>query len=266
MIRDKAEGGPIITIKPPTAKNKYIIWGESNDVIVEALVKATAPLALAVDGCILYRNTITIERQGKADDIWEAEVEWGLKVSPLTFDTTGGTAKITEPYYRRGRYLAPSETDMNLLPANAPIGHTSEGEPEGVEIVVPAFAWTETHTFHISQITFAYAMTIYNITGRVNAGSFRGFSAGEVLFKGASGGNQKNETEADVQYNFEAQPNVTGLTVGEITGVSKYGWDYLWCIYTEDDNAAMRYKKASGCYVDQVYRTADFSALQIGTS
>lgn len=265
MIRDKAEGGPIITIKPPTAKNKYIIWDESNDVIVEALVKATAPLALAVDGCILYRNTITIERQGKANDIWEAEVEWGLRVSPLTFDTTGGTAKVTEPFYRRARYAAPGE-NLAGLPTNAPIGHTGDGEPEGVDIVVPSFAWTETHTFHISQITFAYAMTLYNITGRVNNAAFRGFAAGEVLFKGASGGNQKNETEADVQFNFEAQPNVTGLTVGEITGISKYGWDYLWCLYSEDENGEMRYKKAKGCYIDQVYKTAAFSALGIGTN
>jgi hypothetical protein len=224
-----------------------------------------------LDGCILHRKTINIERVGKSDNIFEANCEWGLTVAPIQFNTTGGSVKITQPITRRGRYPSPlcAVGDIEtFLPINAPIGMTTDGEPEGVEITVPQFSWTESYEFNISYIDFAYAMVLYQITGCINASPFRGFNAQEVLFMGASGGRQKDSTIAEISFDFQANPNATGLTIAPITGIAKYGWDYLWVSYTEMDNGAggRRYKAPMGAYVDQVYRTADFSLLGIGTS
>jgi hypothetical protein len=267
IIREKAEGGPVVTSKPPTAKNSYICWGDNVALNIEQELKAYLPLTLAIDGCTLHRKTISIERQGKADDIWEATCEWGLKVAPIVFDTTGGTTKVTQPLYRRGRYPSALCSNLNLqAPADMPIGETNDGEPQGCEITIPQFSWSETVEFNISFVDFAYAMTLYGLTGKVNNASFRGFAAGEVLFLGASGGRQKDETLCDIQFNFAASPNVTGLTVEPISGIAKYGWDYLWIKYEENDNGGIRYKAPIAAIVDQVYPTGDFSLLGIGTS
>ena len=135
---------------------------------------------------------------------------------------------------------------------------------DGVDITIPAFAWTETYTFPVENITWAYVCTIAGITGCVNNSPFRTFAAGEVLFMGASGGSQKNDSEADIQFRFSASPNSSNLSVGGITGIAKYGWEYLWVAHRDDiDQQGRRCKVAAGAYAETVYRTANFSGLGI---
>ena len=64
-----------------------------------------------------------------------------------------------------------------------------------------------------------------------------------------------------------ASPNRTGITVGDITGIAKKGWEYLWVRYedAEDSTAKTLVKRPVAAYVEKVYESGDFAALGIGT-
>src|SRR5690606_18604713 len=111
--------------------------------------------------------------------------------------------------------------------------------------------------------------TLAALTGSVNNTPFKSFAAGEVLFLGASGSTRENEdgdTVWEITFSFAASPNVTGLTVGDITGIEKRGWDYLWVRYADavDGEAHVLVKKPVAVYVEQVYPFGNFGALGIG--
>jgi len=53
----------------------------------------------------------------------------------------------------------------------------------------------------------------------------------------------------------------------EIVGIAKGGWQYLWVLYEdeEDADAKRMVKRPAAVYVEQVYREGDFGELGIGT-
>ncbi|MCK4601318.1 MAG: hypothetical protein KAU28_02550, partial [Phycisphaerae bacterium] len=66
---------------------------------------------------------------------------------------------------------------------------------------------------------------------------------------------------------FAASPNKTNLTVGEITGIDKKGWEYMWVRYADAEDAAAKaiVKKPVAVYVEKVYEEGNFAVLGIGT-
>jgi hypothetical protein len=105
------------------------------------------------------------------------------------------------------------------------------------------------------------------LTGKVNGSSFRGFNPGEVLFLGASGSwrDSRDDTPWEVTFHFAAQANRYNIRVGNMTGITKQGWDYMWVRYKAEDHegAGTRIKRPVGVYIEQVYEVADFSGLRI---
>jgi hypothetical protein len=146
-------------------------------------------------------------------------------------------------------------------------------EVQGVDITVPIYNFSETHYLTVEQVTPEYKGTLFQLTGKVNSGGFRGLAAGECLFLGASGTLHGTETETEttgdweITYRFAASPNKTGITIGSITGIAKKGWEYLWVRYAdvEDMDAMAMVKRPVAAYVEQVYEDADFSLLDIGS-
>ena len=71
---------------------------------------------------------------------------------------------------------------------------------------------------------------------------------------------------ADGMDKLRGQARKLGLTIGDITGIVKSGWAYLWLRYqeVEDTTAKMLIQKPIAAYVEQVYREGDFSLLGIG--
>lgn len=55
--------------------------------------------------------------------------------------------------------------------------------------------------------------------------------------------------------------------MGNITGISKKGWEYLWVRYVDAEDAAAKafVKKPQAVYVERVYEEGDFSGLGIAT-
>jgi len=110
---------------------------------------------------------------------------------------------------------------------------------------------------------------VSGMTGTTNNAAFRGFEAGEVLFLGCSGNqewdDQKGKGPWSLSYRFVASQNVTDQTIGDITGISKKGHEYLWVRYQDTVGENVLFKKPKHVYVNKVYKETNFAALGIGT-
>ena len=182
--------------------------------------------------------------------------------SVFAFDTGGGTKHINQSLKTDGRY-------PNTAPDFAgAIEVDNEGNVNGVDVTMPVLNFTETHTLNGSRVTTSYKKTLAALTGTVNKSGFRGFSAGEVLFLGASGTKKSKKTSApwEITYRFAVSPNQAGLQVGDIKVTRKYGWDYLWVRYADKvaEGGKNVVKKPVGVYVEMVYPEGDFGNLGIG--
>jgi hypothetical protein len=143
------------------------------------------------------------------------------------------------------------------------IGVTPDGV-EGVDITVPVYQFSETHYLPDSLVTPTYKATLFALTGRVNDGTFKGFAAGECLFLGATG-SKRGSGDWEITYRFAASPNATNLTLGDIAGINKKGFEYLWVRYedVEDTAAKALVKRPTAVYVEKVYLDGDLDLLGI---
>jgi len=239
----------------------YHVGGTDDDLTAMSALLATSPVFY--DG--LVRQHPSLERVG--EDFWEGTVPYGPRKPPETgdssfsFDTGGGTQHITQSLQTISKNAAPGEQAPDFKGA---IGVTHDNV-EGVDITTPVYNFSETHYLATAAVTGAYKGTLFSLTGKVNNDSFRGFAAGEVLFLGASG-SKRGEEDWEIAFRFAANPNVTGLVIGDIVVPEKKGWEYLWVRYAdaEDDVAKVLVKKPLAVYVEKVYELGDFSGLGIG--
>lgn len=196
---------------------------------------------------------------------------WSATENPdprWSFDTGGGTQHITQSLATVASY-GPKKSSAH----KGAIGWTDKGI-EGTDIVVPLFKWSETHYFDYEDVDQAYKLAVAALTGRTNNAEFRGFPTGEVLFMGASGQRQGEPQKSfiipngpwEITFNFAQSPNLTGLTIGGITGIAKAGWDYIWVQYDSetDETAKKVLKTPTAVYVERVYNSGDFSTLNLG--
>ena len=135
---------------------------------------------------------------------------------------------------------------------------------EGTDVTIPVYSFTETHYIPIALVTGAYKATLFGLTGRTNNAGFKGFAIGEVLFLGASG-SQRGEDDWEITFRFAASPNVTGLTIGDINGIDKKGWEYIWVRYADAEDQKVLVKQPIAVYVEKVYEEGNFAGLGIGT-
>ena len=188
--------------------------------------------------------------------------------SSMSFDTSGSTAhKSTDLLLLDSGVLKDGNFVIgeDWLKEGQQVGFNGE-DVEGVDIVVPAFKFTETHPIPDSVITNKFRNNLFQLTGTVNKDPFRGFEAGEVLFTGVSG--SKNGTEKWLlSFNFEALPNKRNFDVGGYNVVLKRGWEYIAVRYTKQlsDDKTRLVVKAVQVDVHKMYETKDFEDLGIGT-
>ena len=239
----------------------YIVSGTDDASAANDAVAAGAPGTLY--GAAL--KTIRSTRIGHNE--WASEVTYTTKESrsvgdiKVSFDTTGGTQHVRQSLATTG-YHGSGTFDFTPDFKGA-IGVTKNGV-DGVDIVVPSLSRQETHYFAVADVDDTYINAIADLTGKVNNATFRGRAAGEVLFLGASGQNIDSE-KAEITFRFGISPNATGLSIGDITGIAKKGWEYLWVRYEDhvDESNEALVKRAVNVYVERVYDNGDFSLLGI---
>lgn len=219
------------------------------------------------DPPLLFKQSIQLEYIGPF--MWLATVRYDLTgTQPLSaedsleFDTSGGNQHITQSLVTLGSYAPTGKTAPDY---NGAIGVTKDAII-GVDIEVGSFNFSETH--HFAEISPAYKGALFQASKKVNTQPFRGFAAGEVRFLGASGKlrDMSSDTPWELTYRFAAQENATDIQIGNITGIVKGGWDYLWVSYADQDDAPSKsmIKVPVAVYVEQVYQTIDFAILGIG--
>lgn len=244
----------------------YRLIGESDPMTARIYALAAIPLVFSA----YFRKDVRLTNLGGG--VWDVDAEYGPadRKEPesgdykWSFDTTGATKHITQGISHVATYVAGGVTAIDH---NGAIGVTDDAV-EGVDVPDRAFKWTETWQLPLASYGFVYASVLGELTGRMNTTYFRGFPAYTVRFDGASGSQSPAEsTLVEVTFNFSVSPSETGLVVGDITGIAKTGWDYLWVRYetTDDDTAKKTTPKPIQVEVDRVLTPFNFSILGIGT-
>jgi len=262
---EKFESRQVTTGRNPSVELRYTIRGTNDDIEARDALLANSPVMYDPWGnglLFLPRDTVTVQPVG--DLLWEGIVRYGpvpqTEESVFSFDTGGGTQHITHSLVTVARYAAPGKTAPDFKGA---IGVTADSV-EGVDITVPVYQFAETHYLPDSVVTPEYKATLFWLTGKVNNSAFKGFAVGECLFLGAAG-SKRGCGDWEITFRFAASPNVTNLTIGDITGITKKGWEYLWVRYedVEDTVAKALVKRPVAVYIEQVYPYGDLNLLGI---
>ena len=204
----------------------------------------------------------------KVKAIWKSEGEEEEddddeeETSSFAFDTGGGTM------HRNQSLKTVSKVPNDAPDFNGAIEVDNEGNVNGVDVTMPVLNFTETHTMNGSRVTTSYKKTVAALTGTVNSSGFRGFSAGEVLFLGASGTKRSKKPNApwEITFRFAVSPSQSSLQVGKLKVPNKRGWDYRWVRYADKvaENRKNVIKEPVAAYVEQVYPEGDFGNLGLG--
>lgn len=180
----------------------------------------------------------------------------------ISFEVAGTVQRITQSRATVASYTRSGSFQRSFGGA---IGVRSDGEVEGCDVLVPTTGYTVNYSFPSDQFTDGtYIRKIITAVGSVNSDTFQGLAAGEGLLTRVSG-RRRADGGWDVAFTFAVSLNETGLTIGEITGIAKKGWEYLWVYYSEDVRTAggVNYttKLPVHAYVEQVYRASAYADL-----
>lgn len=196
-----------------------------------------------------------------------------------SFTVGGGTVRLLRSF----KTVASSIPALALTPApdfERCIGVTGNGSVEGVEVHAPKFEWSA--SFEPTSITHQYVKTLGKLVGRTNRSAFYARDPEEVLLVKVSGQWQAGE-RWKVTYDFwdqytetlrspltaeDVHPDDERLPKGFNFDYVKKGWHYIWfrnqTAITGPTESRFMIEKPVLMYVERVYRTGDFSELEIG--
>ena len=204
-----------------------------------------------------------------SEDVFTVEVKYKNKESStsssrekneeettVSFDCGGGTMHLTHSYEQRIAF--------GTKKAGGAIGWNGKTGAEmaisGVDVPTAQLRETYTKVMRLSRITTSFKRKVARLVGKVNSGSFKGWSKGEVMFLGMSYScPAKKSTKVLVSFNFAVQPNESVSVAGH--KIEKEGFEYAWALSrTLDDNGTPQ-ADVEAIYVDKVCRYDSFSTL-----
>ena len=249
----------------------YLVFEAENEDAALAAARTKAA-SRTVSGMVLDEVEVT-ERVNR--DTWKVKAIWkdedsddpddpdeDEETTSFAFDTGGGTM------HRNQSLKTVSKVPNDAPDFNGAIEVDNEGNVNGVDVTMPVLNFTETHVMKGSRVSTSYKKSVAALTGTVNRSGFRGFSAGEVLFLGASGTKRgkKNDSPWEIRFRLAVSPNQSSLQVGKLKVSNKRGWDYLWVRYADKvaENKKNVIKEPVAAYVEQVYPEGDFGNLGLG--
>lgn len=268
------EGGPTMALK-------FVVTGTTSELEVDAAIRNVVPAT--ADGLFL----LNVSADPKGGGVWEGSANYGIprdgtaapgqsSSSPppppqpppppadeaalgpeWDFDTSGGTVKISQSLETRQKQAAPGP---NAAPDNRQAIGAGKKGVEGCDILVPKFDLSTSRT--LPTLSLRYIRTLIEVTGTTNKSAFWGFKPGELLFMGATG-KYVSDKGWSLAYKFGAAKNEDSFKVGNSIQVSKRGWDYVWVLYEDVEDANFLIPRPIAAYVERVYPESEFSKLMI---
>ncbi|VTU00994.1 Uncharacterized protein OS=Isosphaera pallida (strain ATCC 43644 / DSM 9630 / IS1B) GN=Isop_2424 PE=4 SV=1 [Gemmataceae bacterium] len=181
------------------------------------------------------------------------------------FDTTGGTAHITQSYKT---VLSVGRGGAVPRDYQRAIGVTKD-RVEGCDKYVPKFEWSRTVTRE--NVTTAYLKRLRDMTGTVCIAPFYGRNTGEVLYLGASGQPTQGNAHT-ITHRFADSKNQKTIEISDDLiidadpanlGYAKLGWQYLWVAYDEEMEDGQVAPTPVAAYVEDIYEYTNFDRLEI---
>jgi len=240
-----------------TRELEYVAWGSDDPAAIEAAISAEAPVIL--DGLVI--TSYTQRPRDNDESVFDATVIYGQSPtedeSELSFELSMVTSHVTQPLQRIAAYG--SVSDLNTVRG---IGWDGE-RFQGTDIQIPVFTWRESVTRSRSLVNNAFLGQLMTCAANpINDVSFRGFAPGEVMFLGASGG-QKGANKMSIAYAFAGSPNLTGLSIGDINGIAKKGFEYLWALYEKAEDTTNKFviEMPTAVLVERMYNSSNIASL-----
>ena len=249
------------------ASRKFLLEGSDDPRVCRSALKNGPVLIDIYDG--MARESIKWDRIGFG--------KWEFTVSYSTLAPEAGAYTVSIDT-QGGQILQTYAFDQSSFPATgltAPdYGNAidvQDKKPQGVQRIIPALkinVRAKIATQFLGASPLAYAKVVSSLTGTYNSSPmFNGqFAPGELLFTGGSG--EIVAEEPSLTFSFLSSANVSGLTIGDIAGINKYGHDYLWFTYYEDKDATtgLPVAKPRAAYVSRVYGPGNHNLLYIGVA
>jgi len=249
----------------PTRSYHYGAIGASDETTVRLAAMSAAPLFIATLFGVLFRGNIRINQA--AWKSWDVDIEYIRRPNQIgsytfDFDTTGGTEHVTNSLETVEKY--PSGTAPDYKGAIDVVNH----EVRGTERVVPTSRLNVTFAHPVGVITMNYCKYLEDLTGYYNSAPMFGRAAGQMLFLGARA-SDGSQVEASCTYSFAIRRNWSGVSIGDITGIDKLGWDHHWIKYQEVTTTvgsdSYTVQRPKFVYVERIYDSIDLkTALGFG--
>ena len=242
-----------------TATHYYLVRGVASEEAAIAAIAADTSIPTTYQDIPLRSYNI---EERLLEDCWKVAVKYQYKDDEsnndtdndedvFSFDFSSGTRKIVVPLASVSKYSSSAPASQGI------------NDGEGVDIMMPVFKFSETKSMSLST---SKKNSIAALVGCVNSGSFKGYSAGEVLFTGCSG-TKTGKEKWRVTFNFAVSMNQTGIKIGDISGIKKDGWDIIWVRYDEKpvDSGSKKQiiRTAKAVYVERVYARKSFGGLGV---
>lgn len=178
----------------------------------------------------------------------------------FSFEVTGLSAKITQSLE--------TIADIGISPGapnfKGSIGVDGDGKVNGADIIVPQSSFSIVKDLPEATVNANYRTNIIpSLVGKTNNTTFWDYSTAVVLLEGVSGSQLGFDGDWRMTFRFLVSPDETAIQIGDVGTIDKAGWDYLWVLYDEQQDASAKkvVKRPVAAYVERVYERGDFSQL-----
>jgi hypothetical protein len=259
----------------------WVLAGTDDDAAAVALLDSSLPAQALnpLDNTTLIRERTfglrPIYVNGTGDGAWEASVRYIKPDRQRQEPPEIGSVRITGSTKGGSKHAVISLETVGAYGTGAAVGDNgkligvSRDAVEGVDVPDPALRFQAVKVFDPDDLPSL--STLKSLTGSVNDGSFTvtdtvtGLSitlaAGECRFEGCDFGGSRVDGGVEISYEFSGSDNMTDLEVGDITGIAKGGWQYLWCKFRREVVADDMTQKPIKAYVERVSPDGDFEGL-----
>ena len=256
----------------------YIVKGTTDDIAACTSAYEFAPEEYSS----IPKKSVSISER-LTDDTWKVEVRYGSESASsgdgggdendeatVSFDCSAGTKHMTQAIEQTCVFAADGQTkDSASAAAAVPIGWNgkdgSESEAAGVDVSIGELRETYTKPMSKSKVTgTSWKRKVAELVGKVNSGSFKGWSSGEVMFLGCSySAPTKGSKNVNVSFHFAIRLNESKATVAGHSVGSKKGFEYIWALTDDEVKNGERVRKVKKIYKAEVCYTDSFGSLGI---